>query len=260
MIESEESFVAPLLNFSTNFPSFNLNDDIWLRKITRDEFQKMIEQLPLGEMYRHWLVWSVFYVLESKMRNFLDAVDRVLLAFRLVRIGDIKAPIAFQLSKTGMRFVGKELSSPYVLGRKYFLKKEEAAKVISLFGKLQDLSSKPHLDFAITQFMDAYEKRQPIDKIVDFVSAFDSLVFYREPRSYEPAGKIIGIATALLLGKNQKERIRIKDTIQRAYDLRSEKLHGNLEKLEKHGTQYIEKLAIEVEHYLRCSLRKFVEE
>lgn len=261
MSESEEfPFIVPLLNFQSDAESMNLNETTWLRRITPDEFQKLVARLPLGEMYRHWLVWNIYYVLESKMKNFPNILDSVILAFRLLKTGDVKAPIAFQLKEKGEHFLGRPPYAPYVSENIYSLKKEETANVMALWNKLQDLSSKPYLDFPINQFTDAYEKSKPIDKIVDYISAFDSLVFHKESRSYEPAGKIIGIAMGMLFGKNQKERMKIKDTIQRAYDLRSEKLHGNMEKLKKYTEQNIEKLAFEVEDYLRCTLRKFVEE
>ena len=145
----------------------------------------------------------------------------------------------------------------------YFLKKEEIKSFSQLWNRLQKINDEqPQLEFPLTQFTRAFEERASkefSDAIVDYMIALESLVFYEESRSVEPAGKVIGIAIGMLLGNNQDERTEIKETLIKAYEIRNAKVHGNLEKLQKYGSN-IEKLSIDVEDYLRRVLRRFVGE
>jgi hypothetical protein len=81
----------------------------------------------------------------------------------------------------------------------------------------QSLDNKPHLKFPLEKFAETYEKITPEDKIVDFMIAFESLVFY-------DAGNLahkkipMAIAVSMLLGKNQKERSRIRNRMTAAYN------------------------------------------
>lgn len=92
---------------------------------------------------------------------------------------------------------------------------------------------------ALIQFSKAFKERlfKAVyeDVIVDYLTAPESLVFYREKKTIEQAGRVIGLAMGMLLGDNQKERNAIKETLVRAYDLRNVKVHGNIGNLGNMG-------------------------
>ena len=95
---------------------------------------------------------------------------------------------------------------------------------------------------------------------MDCLTGLESLVFYKEGRTIEPAGRVIGIVIGMLLANNQSERTRIKETIAKAYEMRNAKVHGNVEKLEAYDEEDVNETYKEVEDYLRHSLKKLVEE
>jgi hypothetical protein len=145
----------------------------------------------------------------------------------------------------------------------YFLKKEETVSFKRLWKAIQKIEDdKAYLTFPLEQFTKAFEKRAAgfdSEATVDYAIALESLVFHKEERSIEPAGKVIGIAVGMLLGSNEKERIEIKRSLERAYKIRNALVHGNLKKIHKYESELI-KVSTRIENYLRNSLRLLVEE
>jgi hypothetical protein len=176
--------------------------------------------------------------------------------------GDVKAYNAIRLAhadkKQGSMILTTFYSQNVYSARTYFLKGETNRNLADLWEKLRDVASKEYLDFPLRLFMNTYETNMPVEKIVDYMTIFESLTFYGRDKAIEPAGEVIGIAIGMMLGINQNERNEIKDTLTEAYRVRNARVHGNLKKLAH--TQEIEKLTIKVEDYIRLTLRKFVEE
>lgn len=120
---------------------------------------------------------------------------------------------------------------------------------------------KSYLSFPLDQFTKAFEENYPEDIIVDFMTAFESLVFHRVKETTKPYGRVIGIAIGMLLGKNEKERTEIEKNLEAAYEMRNAVVHGHLrKKLRKYDDEHGTQLLFKVENYLRCSLRRFLEE
>lgn len=63
----------------------------------------------------------------------------------------------------------------------------------------------------------------------------------------------------MLLGNNEKERIEIKRSLEKAYKIRNALVHGNLKKINKYESELI-KVSTKIENYLRNSLRLLIEE
>ena len=187
-----------------------------------------------------------------------SGVDDVILALRLLKRDEVKVSTMFMQNGLDIRTMFNPIGLAH--RTRYFLKSEDIQSLKTLWNRMQKSSEKPHLDFPIRNFMSSYDKLSYVDKIVDFMIAFESLIFYEERQALEPAGKIMGIGIGFMLGKNQKERDRIKTALTEAYTVRSDRVHGNEKQLRRLDRNHIEELAIEIEEYLRCTLRKLIEE
>jgi hypothetical protein len=263
--------MVPLVNFECEVNVIELDDNLCLRRITPEELNELIKRAPGYSFPLKNALADVNFVIEKKLSGdyidygeFSPYVLNIVLALRLLKEGAIATPTAFRLSSDRKSYSVSE-PSPRIrihpgLSPLYILKKDEISAFQVLWKKLQSLEEdRPHLLFSLEQFSKAFDELFPEDIFVDFISAFESLVFYKEKRTIEPAGKVIGIAIGMLLGKNQQERNRIKDIITKAYEIRNARVHGNLNKLKKHQHENGDLLS-DLGDCLRKTLRKFVEE
>lgn len=262
MNESKESVaIIPLHFFDSDVELLRLNERVSLRTIGGKELQALIKRTRKG--FGKTLKMSLFdtkYVIENRTffsRNLWAHVDDVVLALRLLTTGDVKVSTAFFAEGEGT-VIGHR---PGLFHRtSYFLKKEEQESLRALWKNVQELRTKPYLDYPIRNFMNAYDEVPLEDKVVDLIIALESLVFYQEKSAIQSAGKVIGIAIGIMLGRDQEERSAIKNALIDAYNIRNARVHGNAEELKKRGIKEMERLSNEIEDYLRRALRKFVEE
>lgn len=192
-------------------------------------------------------------------------IELVVLTLRLFQPGRVGFP-CLSLSSDGKQwavdeaFYNAELELAYSSDNPCFLRKEQVEDFKKLFEKLHDaMTEKPHLDFSLAHFTRGLEDRNIEDRLVYYATALESLIFQAEPKTIEPAGKVIGIALGMLLGQNERERMDIEKTVIEAYEIRNAKVHGNVEKLAKHRKD-AERIVEEAEELLRRTLKKFVEE
>jgi len=272
-MSEEVLLIFPLNNFSSDVELLKLDDRTCLRRANSNEIQKLIGSASEYRAVMRDALRSVNCVIETRIMYDELSPDLtaewpylrdIVLALRLLKAGDVHVSCSFWLQEN--KIIGVNLPSSFDLlfsENPYFLKKEETASFEGLWKKVQkSKENKPYFEFPLTQFTKAFEERasgMSSDAIVDYIVAFESIVFYEEGRSIEPAGKVIGRAIGMLLGKNEKERKRIKKTLTEAYEIRNAKVHGNLKKLKKYQ-KAVNEVSISVENNLRCALRKFLEE
>lgn len=184
-------------------------------------------------------------------------LERIILALRLLKTGDVKAYNAIRMEPGSHMILTTSYSINVISERTYFLEKGET-RLVEILKKVQNATSKAYLDFPLRLFMSTYEKDMPVEKIVDYMTVLESLVFFGKDRGIEPAGEVIGIAIGMMLGNDQHERSEMKEILTEAYRVRNARVHGNLTKIPH--PQEIAKLAMKVEDLVRFTLRKFVEE
>jgi hypothetical protein len=256
MNEGEEHLaIIPLHFFDSDVELLRLNERVCIRTIGSEELKALIERTRKN--YGVTLELELFdtkYVIEITSKNVATPLEKTVLALRLLKAGDFKVPTVFT------KRLGITHRSGVFHRTNYFLKKEEKESFIALWRKVQEYSGKPHLHYSIHSFMNAYDRIDTTDKIVDLVVALESLAFYGEEKTIEPAGKVIGIAIACMLGTSQKERDKIRKALTDAYEIRNARVHGNMKKLMKWTSDAMERLSNDIEDYLRRTLRKLVEE
>jgi hypothetical protein len=263
MNEQEElPWIVPLYNFDSDIESTGLSETICLRrKRSNDLPQDIIEEISGDPLFK-LETSNVKYMLEGYTKNFPNLTREILLSLRLLKTGDVQAFNAIRLKKNkGFTLISKPHPLVVFSNRRYFLSKKETTAFKRLWKKVQNVASKPYLDFSLKMFTATYEEKIPEDKIVDYMTAFESIVFYDRDKAIEPAGEVMGIVLGMMLGNTQQERYEIKKTFVKAYDVRNARVHGNVRKLKNLKAQNgIGETSIIVEDYLRNALRKFVEE
>jgi len=270
---TELMLIAPLHNFGSDKKLIELSDKSCIRRIRKNELRNMIHKTPLPEYQEAILsqLSLVKYTIEEKIivdSNYPRMVESktvgdVLDALRLLQAGDFNTSFLFLFDRKedmvvsfSANFDGVEHSA-----NPFFLKMEQIPDFIRLLKKLQVMPIDSYLRLPLFEFTYAFEKNIFEERIIHHITAFESLVFHQEDKSIEPVGKVLGIAIGWLLGKNQRDREKIRKNLVEAYELRNAVIHGNLKKLKKSFTdKQIERLSIEIEDYLRQVLKKFIQE
>jgi len=266
MSENKITHIVPLYNFQSDEESVKLNDRMCLRHVRLNELNHFKENVPFLEHAgtpSAMLLPHLKHVLEIQTESLLNALENAniaITALRLLKQGEVDFSYVFSLKNNEVFSIAGPKSEIILSTNPYFLKKKEIDDFTSMWKKLQNVKAeKTHLTFPLVQFNKGFEEKLDEDKIVDFMTTFESLIFHKERRTIQPAGKVIGIAIGMLLGKNEKERMKIKKTLTKAYEIRNAKVHGNLKKLMKHQ-KAVHEVSISVENNLRHVLKKFVEE
>ena len=264
-MNANETVIVPLNHFDSDVESLELDKGICLRRILNDEPQKLREAFPGNRDILRFALTNTKHVLEmsayAPINDRFAAVKRAILALKLLKPGDVTTSWEFSLDKNGGV---NSMSMPSLVvqsSNPYFLKKGETEDFIELWRKLRDIEKeKPYLSYPLYQFTKVFEEKSSEDKIVEYMTLSESLVFYGE-ETPEPAGKVIGIAIGMLIGRNQEERDRIKATFTSSYTARNLRVHGNTKKFESFRKKHdIGKLSLSVEECIRRVLRKLIEE
>jgi len=273
-MSESKNFVSIVLlnNFDSDMDCIQLNDNLFVRRLDETDRKRLMNLSPvLKNDYRLQTVLSeTWFVIEKRWQpdEFLSwdecspYANDVVLALKLLKSGGVNAPTAFLLDSTNKSF-GVSNPAPRIdLGESYFLEEQEVSTFVELWKKLRSVKKeKPHLEFPLDQFTKAFEEEHTEYIIVDFMTAFESLVFYGRDKTPRPIGRAIGIEMGKLLGKNKEGRSEIEQDLETAYQLRNAVVHGHLRKrLQKYDAEQGTELIFKVEDYLRFALRKLLEE
>ena len=115
------------------------------------------------------------------------------------------------------------------------------------------------LDAALRRFNFAYERKEPEDKLVDYMIALEALLLAdQQELKYK-----LALRGAALIGNNAEDRKRIYDELGEAYNQRSKTVHGDLPKNKKQiviGSTRLsfDELVGRVEEHVRSAIKKFL--
>jgi hypothetical protein len=255
-------WIVPLYNFDSDAGLVTLHKSLRLRRVESDELENLMAKLT-RHVEPYLLLLEAKYVLEDRIgHHSMKDVHDMIVALRMLKAGDFKILVAFHLHERDRMSLGiyDDIHKVSFSSNPYFLEKREIADSIELWKKMQDRTSKQYLDFPLGKFMEAYDREGFDDKIVDYMVAFESLVFHHvEGGDTQRICTPMAIAISMLLGNSKDERDTIRKNMQDAYDVRSAKVHGYVKK-PKGRKEDIRQLSMQVEDYLRRALRRFVEE
>lgn len=264
-----------LQNFDSDVEVLEMDNRTDLRRTSEEELGKL-RKLGLKFARSGLLTPRVKYVIDTRFR--LDEVSpeeypwnmedwqyirEMIHALRLLHDGDVNATGSFWLEGDEVTGLSYPERGHMFLENPYFLKKQEAPSFKKLWKAIQKMKEdKAYLVFPLEQFMKAFEKRAAgfdDEATIDYAVALESLVFHNEEQSIHPAGKVIGIAIGMLLGHNEKERIKVRKSLEKTYEIRNALVHGNTRKIQKYESE-LTKASAKTENYLRTALRLLIEE
>ena len=272
---------SPLEKFSCETENIDLGEGLRIRRISHMEksgYLRLMEgSLGFPTLFGGLNILDVTYVLEttylhrrgtpintsSCRESFEDAVT----ALRLFKSGSVDfnvlrmASVSWQ-PHSGISYGSQgRYTSPW--GPKYTLVESEVKpfkRVWKRYKKFRTerakLKSNKYLDIALRRFNLGIEEADFENKMIDYLISLEALYLpERQELTYRLSNRV-----ATLLGKGIKETEEIRKIIAKAYDLRSDIVHGtDVRPIKIEGkTIQPSDFASKVEEYVRQSIRHFI--
>ena len=271
---------APLEGFRADIDEIQLDENLRIFKITAQKLEELLNNSGITTIIpiSHFLISNLRFGIER-----IYETDKA--------IGDeLKPPLITPIQETGRIFdemiSALRLFKPGTVGYnfirtealdwnpigggsihsgifkhpyhgEYRLEKNEVPDFKEFFKKLEH---KPKfLDVPLRYFNYAHTRERPEDKLIDYMIAFEGLFLVKEKAelSYR-----LSLRVAAFLGENLDEKGKIFTLMRKAYDLRSDIVHGS--SYSKNIDINEEKLSFEelvswVEELLRKSIKKSID-
>lgn len=249
----------------------NLVDGVRIRLISKKDIEdlKTFPSIPpdvRGRISTRMFVLEKRFTVKDRHAFETDKTMRdIVLALRLLKGGYVYGSYVFYilLSKK-RRLVSWSCEEAHPRGSRggYSLNFDEIPALVKNIKRIQsvDLSERKSLYLACKRFQRAYEDVDAEDRLIDLMIAFEAL--FLKGKKDGPKGKPIAVACSNLLGKNEEERKKIKQTLAEAYLIRNSIVHGSeyprIESDDKEEVYFdtLSDLVSKVEDYLRESIKK----
>jgi hypothetical protein len=262
--------ICPIFSFEIkegNEQEFQISDNILLRRIKKDELEKM-KKLPYSYMLGECLTLlnSQTFVFEIN-KPYFDEASRLayeaLLAMRLYKDGSV-------FCKNFWIEEGSKIEQIFTINppipwikRNYILNIEEIDEIKRLLKKITmiELTKNKSYRVACERYSRSFEERRDDDRIIDLAIAFEALFTDEKTSASNVMGEFVGLGCSMLLGTNMAERNEIKEFLKKAFNIRNKITHGsevktpiiiNKEKYE------ISDIALKLREYLGASIRKLI--
>ena len=262
--------LVPILNFDCEVDKIVLDKSHLIRRDSNNEIENMILKFPNSKMLRSAIGDAKFLLeLKGTSEEIFDVTfspetadaNLVITSLRLLNVGWTPMLTAFYISVDSL-LISDPYPKRYYPLNKYSVLSKEKTEEFKLLWKVQKniYKKKPHLVFALKQFNKSFQNYGK-EEIVDYITAFESIVFGRGTNPPSPYGRAIGIAIGMLIGKNEKERTQIEQRLNEAYEIRNKIVHGHLQnKINAGGEKRFSDLLAFTKECLIQSLIKLLKE
>ena len=262
--------IVPILNFDCDKDLIKLDSSLSIRRTYANEIENMVKKFP-NYLMLHSALSNTKFVIDKKgysteiHKEYFSAetvgAGIITSALRLLNIDKIRMPTSFYVSADSLYISNPAPVVKEIRGDYSFLPKEEIEEFKTLWKALKKADTKkPHLVFALSQFNRSFEDYNE-EKFIDYITAFESIVFGRGTNAPAPYGRAIGIAIGMLIGKNERERTSIERKLNEAYEIRNKVVHGHLHhKLDNTDYEALLDLLTFTKECLILSLRKLLKE
>ncbi len=262
------AYKIPIRDLQVN-STIDFGNNIKIRPMVQDEidFFQRIENfgmLGYGEYNFTHVIEQIFY--EDKIigenptpqkitTNNFEMLEKLISALRLFKKGEFQYIIFEKTLALGFPDMGKTYSQKSVRlshfpHTKYILSDEEISE-LQKFWKFF-LNSRYHLskpmDLAIRRFNFAYDRINDVDKIIDYLIAYESLFFKNEKQELREK---ISRRVAKLLENDFEKRKILAHEIKDIYDKRSSIVHGD-------EASITDTFTTRVEEILRTAIKEFL--
>lgn len=272
MNEKVDSVVVlvPILNFDCTKDRIDLGKGLSIRRTYFDEIENLIKQLPNPIVLKSMLGDTKFVIEKRATSDEISPMwfspanvtaEKITLTFRLLNFDDMPMPTAFYLTADSTYISNPHPKRNTIVGNYQILYNNQINEFKNLWKALNKIETrKPHLVFPLAQFDKSFNASLE-ETFIDYMTAFESIVFARGKNAPYPYGRVIGIAIGMLIGKDAKERTTIEQKLNAAYEVRNKVVHGHLRhKMEGNSYEATSNLLASTRAYLIRSLRKLIDE
>jgi hypothetical protein len=269
---TKNRWVCSLYSLDCDSESVDLVDGIQITRISH-ELTEFLEKNQSNLFWTNpsaakWML-SIPYSQKANesIKSALEKWDRIrnsvfdtITALRLCHTGAVTAGTGMPVDLgPGKNILNFKLVIPQAFGLRpettYKLSQYDVQDIKELLKNIQKLEKEGKLnsiDTALKRFNFSYYDEDE-DRIIDQMIAFESLYLGKEQ---ELKYKLALRASFLLGGANERNRATIFNTMQQAYKIRNNVVHGT--GLKDHGRNELRKTLPQMEEYLRQSIRKFL--
>jgi len=259
---------SPLHNFDSDVDSLELENGLCIRKIISKDKETPLTKSVYDEKLRYGIL-PPKYIIEFKFEttkivgpqnvsnnpplseNEHEMINRVLTALRLFKSGRVGIHTVETIQVLDLPPIYSHASgnsfNGHSFGNTYFLSRQEIESFKQLWRVVNraNVNGLECIKISIRRFHYAYERFNPEDKIIDYMIAFEALLF-KEGETGELSHKL-STRAAKLLEETFDERVLTAKKMQAFYTARSKVVHGEKIRVDANFAQTIEE-------YLRKSI------
>ncbi|HDH27704.1 MAG TPA: hypothetical protein ENH13_01075 [Euryarchaeota archaeon] len=273
-------FLSPLQNFEAESDEILLEGGIKIRRISYIEVYRIIQYSTLTTVghpqntkftlerthnYKESLdTWDETFDSRKDVLNIEHDFEMVATALRLFKKGDLGTPLKYfecplDWGVSGGSGINYSSFAPFfAIGEQYKLTKDEIPKFQKFWESFRSKKISRKVRVALNRFNYLYERKNPVDNIIDCMIAMEALFGNKDRISM-----MVSLKTAFLLGKNENQVEEIFTYIRKAYDLRSDIVHGRKIrvpiKLKDKEYKDLREFSLKIQELLRLSLREYLD-
>ncbi|MFC1802893.1 hypothetical protein ACFL0D_02880 [Thermoproteota archaeon] len=213
--------ICNLFNFKSDFDEFKIEDNLFIRKITTEEYESLYYADVFESRPPFTFTSNIRFVINTTYES--DEPDKyeekikekfynIISALRLYKEGNLqynvirKFPISWTMGYTP--FIGRK--RPVIeYGKTYVLNSAESDSFLSFYNKYKESKNLKHLQISLSRLNFTYDRNRNEDKIIDILIGFESL-FIEEKERPSDRGTFVGTACSMLIGKTYEDRKKIK--------------------------------------------------
>lgn len=256
--------MVPLQNFECESKRLVLEQDIEIRELTEREKEKIVSRAVGGSLENEMEAMRHRFAAIIKLswaKGSLPSIDHrgklntLLTALRLFKAGGVGANIAYRREPKWqpghiVGGTGRAIYCVPIVGPIYQLNTQEAKDFMNFWKRLYQQKLGKNGEVAIRWFNHGYEDWIPEDRVVSFVTAFESL-FLRK-RDNNKKKKLVNRIPRLLT--NVANRNQLETIVRDLWDLRCSVVHA-----ESYQMSDAPRLAEVAERYLRDAIKRYME-
>ncbi len=255
--------LVPLENFECESRRLAFDRNIIIRELSKREKEQFLSralsgwsQQNLTEVMRHRFAALIRFSWQkgTSQPHQRDVIEGALMALRLFKAGGVGANVAYkrELKWQPGHIVGGAERHIYTLpvqGPIYTLNSRETKNLLTFWKWLRQQPLSDNVQVAIRWFNHGYQDWIPEDRIVSFVTAFES-VFLRkgDPKKRQLMNRIAKLLT------DATGRLQVVKDVGDIWDLRSNVVHA-----EPYQPSEATRLVVIAENYLREAIRRYLE-
>ena len=273
---------APLQGFSGTVQEVDFGNKLKLQRISDSEkvaYLRMMEA-PFGFSggFGNLDILGVQYTLETvyshrkgtpiNISSYRNSFEDVITTLRLFKSGQVDFNVIKMEAASWNPMVGTSFSSGFkrqerIFRGSYELNESEKPDLLRLWRRIKSFKKKTssskrskYLNIALRRFNFGIDEGDAENKMIDFLIAFEALCLpERDELTYRLSNRV-----AILLGKEDVDAEKTRKFMAKAYDLRSDIVHGkDVRPIKIEGrTIALNDFIQRVEGYLRESLKSFI--